>query len=550
MNEHHHIVSIGASAGGIEEIASFFDQKPLDGVSYVVIQHLSPDFRTRMAELLARHLHLVIREAENGMMVETDHVYLIPNDQYMTILKGRLYITGKASGQHPHLTIDKFFSSLAADQGEKAIGIILSGMGKDGTEGIVSISSAGGMTIARNPETTQFGSMPANAIATGAVDFVTEPELMPALIEDYVLQSRRALQDQNEKMSMQTVLELIRDNTAFDFSGYKQATLSRRTRKRAINQNFSSLADYLSFLKVTPQEMNALAGEFLISVTAFFRDQEAFDFLGTSVIAGMLKKIPAGEELKIWVPGCATGEEAYSIGMLISEQLMDNPKEITIKIFATDIDSAALKHAGKGIYTAVAIREISGERLERFFTRQGNDYKITPELRRMVIFAQHDLVRNPPYCNIDLISCRNLLIYLSPSLQKKVLAMLLFGLKVEGHILLGSSENPSPIVKTLHVVNKKWKIYKKLSASRIVNFETFSLPEFGDTKRLDSQKIWEGPKTVNGTLTEAINIALANEAGGLIVCIDASNQVIRSYGDTSGFLFQKNFNSNLTELLP
>ncbi|WP_342084887.1 chemotaxis protein CheB [Dyadobacter sp. OTU695] len=550
MNEHHHIVSIGASAGGIEEITSFFDQKPLDGISYVVIQHLSPDFRTRMAELLARHMHLVIREAENGMLVETDHVYIIPNDKYMTILKGRLYITGKGAGHHPHLTINKFFNSLAADQGEKAIGIILSGMGKDGAQGILSIRNAGGFTIARNPETTEFGSMPANAIATGAINFVTEPDLMPALIQDYVLQNRKVLSDQNDKVSMQIILDLIRDNTAFDFSGYKPATLTRRTRKRAVNQNFSSLADYLSFLKGTPEEISALAKEFLISVTAFFRDEEAFAFLGTSIIPAMLEKIGAGEELKIWVPGCATGEEAYSIAMLVWEQVAGNPKNITVKIFATDIDNIALKHAGKGLYSSEAIREIPRERLEKFFTRQGADYKIRPELRKMVIFAQHDLVKNPPYCNIDLISCRNLLIYMSPTLQKKVFAMLLFGLKVDGHIMLGSSENPLPIVKNLHLVNKKWKIYKKLAASRIVNFDTFSLPEFGDPKRSDSKKTWERPKIANGSLAEAINLALANESGRLIVCIDSDNQVIKSYGDTSAFLFQKNFNSNLADLLP
>ncbi len=551
MNAHHHIVSIGASAGGIEEIASFFDQKPLAGVSYIIIQHLSPDFRTRMAELLARHLSLVIREAENGMLVEADHVYIIPNNKYMTLQKGRLYVTDKEHEHHPHLTINRFFSSLAADQGEKAIGVILSGMGNDGTDGIRSIHNAGGMVVARNPETTQFGSMPASSIATGLVDFVTEPELMPGIIEDYVVQSRVTLLDQNEKMTMLMILDLIRDNTAFDFSGYKHATLSRRTRKRAVNQNFSSLADYLSFLKGTPEEMSALAKEFLISVTAFFRDEEAFDFLDTSVIPGLIEKLDDGEELKVWVAGCATGEEAYSIAMLLAEQLEGKEKNITVKIFATDIDSAALLHAGKGVYSAETIRQVPDDRVERFFTRQGDHYKIKPEIRKMVIFAQHDLVRNPPYCNMHLISCRNLLIYLAPALQKKVFAMLLFGLKVDGHILLGSSENPLPSVKNLHSVNKKWKIYQKLSDIRVVNFETFSLPEFADTKRAGTKKMWDGYlKTSKGLLPEAINVALASEVEGLVVCIDADNQVIKSYGETAGFLFQKNFNSNLTELLP
>jgi len=274
MNAHHHIVSIGASAGGMEEIASFFDQKPLAGVSYVIIQHWSPDFRTRMAELLARHLELVIREAENGILVEADHVYIIPYDKYMTLQKGRLLVTDKGREQRPHGTIDRFFNSLAADQGEKAIGVILSGTGNDGTDGIRSIHQAGGMVIARDPETTEFGGMPASAIATGLVDFVAEPELMPVIIEKYVLQSRTALLDQNEEMTMQMILDLIRDNTTFDFSGYQHATLSRRTRKRAINQNFSSLADYLSFLKGTPEEMSALAREFLTGVTPNYPNQQ------------------------------------------------------------------------------------------------------------------------------------------------------------------------------------------------------------------------------------------------------------------------------------
>lgn len=264
MNAHHHIVSIGASESSVDEIASFFGQKPLAGVAYVIIRPFSPDLRTRLAEQVASQQQLVIREAENGMLIETDHIYIIPNKKYMTIRKGRLYITGKGRGHHSQLTINRFFASLAADQGEKAIGVILSGMGEDGADGIVSIHNAGGMTIARNPETTEFDSMPASAIATGAIDFVTEPELMPGIIEDYVVLSRKTLLDQNENLTMRIILDLIHDNTAFDFSGYKPDVLSRRTRKRAVKQNFSSLADYLSFFRVTPEEMTALAREFLV----------------------------------------------------------------------------------------------------------------------------------------------------------------------------------------------------------------------------------------------------------------------------------------------
>lgn len=261
MNAHHHIVSIGASESSIDEIAAFFDQKPLAGVAYVIIQHLSPDFRTRLAEILARHLHLAIREAQNGVLVETDHVYIIPDDSYMTIRKGRLYITEKGHDLGLHQSIDRFFTSLATDQGEKAIGVILFEIGEDGLNGIRAIRKAGGIVIARKLETAP------PALATGWVDFVAEPCLMPQIIEDYVVQSRETLLDQNEQVTMEMILDVIRENTAFDFSGYRFDMLSHKTRKRALDQNFFSLADYLSFLKVTSTEMNALSREFLAGGT-------------------------------------------------------------------------------------------------------------------------------------------------------------------------------------------------------------------------------------------------------------------------------------------
>ena len=548
----HHIIAIGASAGGMEEINSFFDHTPLDGVSYVIVQHLSADFKSRMVELLAKHSKLVIKEAKNGMVIKTNEVYLIPNDQFMTVRSGRLALADKGKYPGPHLTIDVFFNSLADDCGAKAIGIVLSGLGRDGTEGIKAIKKAGGMVIARNPETSAFGSMPSNAIATGVVDFILEPESMPGAIEEYVRHEEELLaENQEDEKVLTEIVGLIKEKSPLDFSDYKQTTILRRTKRRAGYLNMASLEQYLEFLKTSAEEVDALGKDFLISVTSFFRDAAAFDFIQTDILPGLLEKLKPGEELKMWVAGCATGEEVYSLAILIAEQLTGNFAGTVVKLFATDIDSPALVHAGKGVYPQSIAKDISAERLEKYFIKESDTYKIIPVIRKMVIFAQHDLVKNPPYCNMDLISCRNLLIYMTPVLQKKILTMLLFGLKVGGYLFLGSSENPMSISKDLEAAHKKWKIYKNLKTKRGVSFDAFSLPELLDIKRTPAHALRE--ETVyhkNSELSESLQAILAKEMDYLAVCIDENNQVVKSYGDTHKYLLQQSFNSNLAELLP
>lgn len=548
----HHIIAIGASAGGMEEINSFFDSTPLDGVSYIIIQHLSPDFKSRMVELLAKHSKLKVEQAENGMPVKSNQVYLIPSDKFMTIQGNKLYLTDKEKIKGPHMTINTFFSSLAADYGKKAIGIVLSGLGADGTEGIKAIKKAGGIVMARNPETSEFGSMPSNAIGTGLVDFVLEPDQMPEAIEDFVKnEGKFTIDHEDDEKNLAAIVDLIKERSPLDFTDYKQATILRRTKRRASYGNFTTLENYLNFLKVSPEEVETLAKEFLISVTSFFRDKEAFDFIQKNVLPDILEKLAPGEELKMWIAGCATGEEVYSIAILIAEQLVGKYEETIIKIFATDIDSAALIHAGKGIYNSGIIKHISAERLEKFFTNDGENYRVNPIIRKMVIFAQHDLVKNPPYCNMHLISCRNLLIYMAPVLQKKIFSMLLFGLKRDGYLFLGSSENPMPIIKNLEVVNKKWKIYKNLETKRGASFDAFSLPNMVDTKQTPSRLSREDTtKSIGNTFIEAMSASLAAEQDYLALCIDENNHVVKSYGDTTKYLLQKHFNSNLTELLP
>ncbi len=548
----HHIIAIGASAGGMEEINAFFDHTPLDGVSYIIVQHLSSDFKSRMVELLAKHSKLKVEQAQNGMTVQCNQVYLIPSDKFMTIRRNKLYLTAKEKIKGPHLTINTFFNSLAEDSGKKAIGIILSGLGADGTEGVKAIKKAGGMVMARDPDTSEFGSMPSHAIATGVVDFVMEPTAMPDAIEDYVKNEGNFTVDEaDDEKNLTAIIDLIKERSPLDFTDYKLPTILRRTKRRASFGNFTTLGNYLDFLKVTPKEVEALTKEFLISVTSFFRDKEAFDFLKSNVIPGILESLSPDEEFKVWVAGCATGEEAYSIAILIAEQLTGRLADIVVKIFATDIDSAALVHAGKAVYNKSISKNVPADLLEKYFLKEGDNYRVKPAIRKMLIFAQHDLVKNPPYCNMHLISCRNLLIYMAPVLQKKVFAMLLFGLKKGGYLFLGSSENPMPIIKNLEVSHKKWKIYKNLETKRAVSFDAFAMPEFLDTKRKPSRfSQEEASKNTNHSLAEAMHESLAKKLDYFAVCVDENNQVVKSYGDTTKYLLHKHFSSNLSELLP
>jgi two-component system CheB/CheR fusion protein len=547
-----YIIAIGASAGGMEEINSFFDHTPLDGVCYVIIQHLSSDFKSRMVELLARHSQLTVKEAENGAAVKANEVYLIPSDKYMEIRDNRLYLTDKVKTNTHHLTIDRFFISLAANSGNKAIAIVLSGLGSDSTEGIKAIKKADGMVIARNPETSDFGSMPSHAIATGLVDFVLEPEFMPGAIEDYIKYGGEFLPDsKDDEKNLASIVNLIKEKSPLDFSDYKQTTILRRTKRRAASHNFNSLENYFEFLKTKPEEIDALAKDYLISVTSFFRDKGAFDFIQKKILPGIIEKIVPGEELKMWVAGCATGEEVYSLAILVRELLTGKYADIVVKIFATDIDSAALALAGKGLYNHSVVKNMAPERIEAHFLKEGSNYRIKPVIRKMVIFAQHDLVKNPPYCNMHFISCRNLLIYMTPVLQKKIFTMLLFGLKKDGYLFLGSSENPMPIIKNLEIVDKKWKIYKNLETKRVTGFDAFSLPDYTDVKRRSTAFPQEDTvKKPNSLMSDAVTENIVKELGQLVLCIDEDNCVVQSYGDTSKYLLQKNFNSNIEELLP
>jgi two-component system CheB/CheR fusion protein len=555
ISDKQYIIAIGASAGGLEAISAFFDYTPLDAVSYIIIQHLSSDFKSQMAKILAPHSKLKVIEAVENVPIKPNTVYLIPSSKFMAVENGMLLLSDKKDQPRPYLTVDYFFISLAKERGNKAIGIILSGTGSDGSKGIEAIKKAGGIALVQDPNTAGYNGMPLAAIATDCADMILSPEAMPQVIEDYVKDGTLELltDDKQEHISeaeLAKIFDLIKGNLPIDFSEYKRPTIIRRIKRRMVEHNFSKVNKYYNFLQGNGDEVKLLANDFLISVTSFFRDSEAFKIIQETVIPDIIEKNET-DVLKIWVAGCATGEEAYTMAILVQEYLIHHPKSIEVKIFATDINKAALDTASKGIYADHIEKSVSDERLKQFFTKEGNSYKVKHEIRKMLIFAQHDLVKNPPYCNIDLISCRNLLIYLNTALQKKVFTLMHFGLKQGGYLFLGPSENAAIIKDDFDTINVKWNILKSNKIGRTVKFDNFSshLIEGIKTTRLEVSNNILSPVS-RSALTDKISADVLVALGFVGVCTDENLTVIQSFGDTSLYLKNINFNHNLTDLLP
>jgi two-component system CheB/CheR fusion protein len=550
-----YIIAIGASAGGLEAIDTFFDYTPLDGVSYILIQHLSPNFKSQMAQVLSRHSKLQIVEVTDQIKIETNRVYLIPSSNFMVVKDGKLILSDKKDKKPPHMTIDYFFTSLAEERGDKAIGVILSGTGNDGSKGIEAIKRVGGIVFAQDPDTANFSGMPLAAIATGCTDMVLSPQAMPQVIEGYVKDGiLEVLTDQKSdeisESELKNIITLIKGNLPLDFTDYKRPTILRRVKRRMIQYNFSNVTQYYNFLKGNTKEIETLANDFLIGVTSFFRDAEAFKIIENKVIPDIIDR-NTGDRLKIWVSGCATGEEAYSLAILVKEYLTKSKKLIEVKIFATDINKTALDTASKGIYPQTIEKNVSEERLSNFFTVQDAGFKIKPEIRKMLIFAQHDLVKNPPYCNIDLISCRNLLIYMNLTLQKKVFAMMHFGLKKDGYLFLGPSENAAILKADFDEISNKWNILQSNKSGRLIRFDAFSSPviEGIKTTAMKMSKKTVAPMS-KLAMDDEVNVAILEEAGFNGICTDENLMVVRSFGNPSAYLKNEIFNLNLNALLP
>lgn len=461
------VVSLGASAGGLEALEKFFDTVPADsGLAFVVVQHLSPDFKSLMNELLARHTKLKIHRVEDGMEVEPNAIYLIPPKKEMIVADGKLLLTDKDPSQGLSLPIDTFMRSQAQEYGEQAIGVVLSGTGSDGTRGIRAIHEAGGFVIAQDESSANFDGMPRSAIETGIVDAV----LPPHQIAEEILRHLRGDTDSvvtledGKLISEAGISELfiaLREAYGIDFSYYKPTTVTRRVERRLQLTGCLDLSDYVRSVLSDKDELNALYRDLLIGVTKFFRDADAFRNLEVEVIPQLLSRVPADEELRVWIAGCATGEEAYSVAILLNEALSGRSRPLNVKVFATDVHHTSIEIASSGIYSEDALSEVSSERLQRYFRKSGSGYQVTPELRKMIVFAPHNVVKDAPFTKLDLICCRNLLIYLQPDAQAKALSLFHFGLRAGGFLFLGPSESTADLDEEFEAVDRHWKVFRK-----------------------------------------------------------------------------------------
>ena len=472
------IVGIGASAGGLGAFEAFFSGMPAEvepGMAFVLVQHLAPDHKSILTELIQRYTRMQVFEVVDGVVVQPNCAYIIPPGHDMAFLNGTLQLMEPAAPRGQRLPIDFFFRSLAQDQHEQAIGIVLSGTGSDGTLGVRAIKGEGGMIMAQSPESTEFDGMPRNALATGLVDYELPPGEMAAQLMAYAAHAyghpaSRAALPQTPKLenALKKVFILLRSQTGHDFSQYKPSTLQRRIERRMAVHLIHSMEGYVKFLQRTPPEVEALFRDLLIGVTNFFRDTEAFQALEELGIPKLFLDKPAGSVIRVWCPGCSTGEEAYSIAILLQERIEAIKQGYTLQVFATDIDSRALATARAGLYPASIAVDLSRERLARFFVAEpdGLTYRIHKGIRDTVVFSEHNVIKDPPFSKLDLVSCRNLMIYLDGDLQKKLIPLFHYALNPGGVLFLGTSETVGDQANLFVVLDRKAKLFQRLEDFR------------------------------------------------------------------------------------
>lgn len=462
------IVGIGASAGGLQALQAFFQAMPgpLDA-AFVVVQHLSPDFKSFMVELLAKHTRMRVQRAEHGAPVQSGNVYLIPPKTTLTIAGGCLQLQKTDPHRGLHLPIDEFFVSLAEDQQHRAIAIVLSGTGSDGTAGIRAVKDVGGVVLVQSEDSAQFDGMPRSAISTGLADYVLPPDKLAAQLAAYVahpaLEKSKAIagrQVRGNEALMGETLGLLRNHCGVDFTHYKAATMDRRIERRMNVCQIPTMSDYVRHLSQSPREVALLFNELLINVTSFFRDRPAWDTLAKNVVPALLKRLPPGEPFRAWVAGCSTGEEAYSLAIVVAEQMDKLKLHRPVKIFATDIAKEALATGARGIYPTAAMAGVSAGRRQQFFIKENSGYKVRARLREMVVFANHNVLADPPFTRLSLISCRNLLIYLQPTMQQRLLSLFSFALVEAGILFLGSSESVGDATDRFHALATRANLYR------------------------------------------------------------------------------------------
>ncbi len=530
------VVGIGASAGGLEAFTELFDRMPPDsGMAFVVVQHLPPTGESLLANILAKHTAMPVMEVEDGTEVQPNHVYVIRPGNTLTIEKGRLRLGRSVEERGHRRPVDDFFRSLAAEQKEKAIIVILSGMGSNGAAGAQAIKAAGGICIAQDPASAAYDSMPRSLIDAGYADQVLAvrhiPDMLIKLAEHpYVESTPQQLADiqsrlQHDRPHFNEILAILRTQTQRDFRGYKRPTLLRRIERRMGLAHVTRLSEYSAFLRRTAEEVVALANDLTINVTGFFRDDEAWDALRLQVIRPLFASRTHRDAVRAWVAGCSSGEEAYTLAIVLAEEAAEARKDLDIKVFATDTAERALQHARAGIYPAGIEGDIDQERIDRFFEKDVHSLKIRREIREMVVFAPQNLLTDPPFSRLDLVTCRNLLIYLEPETQRRVIALAHFALREGGTLFLGNSETPGAD-DLFTPVNKKWRIYRRVGAGRARLAVDLPLGVSPAAPRHESRP----------SLGLTIQRALTERYGPPSIVIDRQYRVVYFHGDTNPYI--------------
>lgn len=529
------IVGIGASAGGLEAFAQFITELPNDtGMAFVLIQHLSPDHVSNLADILSRKTAMPVKEAQHLDTVQPNHIYVIPPGMDMTIAQKQLHLMPRSLAQRLHRPIDQFFTSLAEDQKSRAIGVVLSGAATDGTSGLEAIKLAGGITFAQD-DTAETRSMPHSAISSGYVDFV----LAPAQIADELVRISKhpyaasELQSSGSSMDLAPFVQLLHHATGMDFTHYKPNTLYRRISRRMVLNKIEGIKEYLQFLQENQVEVEALYQDILINVTNFFRNPEAFETLKTKIFPKLLKDRTSNDPLRVWTLGCSTGEEAYSLAIAFTEYVKETGQHLQLQLFATDLNNSCIQKARTGIYPKTIREDVSQERLERFFVEVDGGYRVTKSIRDICIFSKHNVVTDPSFSRMDLISCRNLLIYLEQALQQHVMSVLHYALKPDGVLWLGSSETIGSYRNFFEVEDAKNKFYSKKPGATPAAQSRLAQSKI---HRSDNSFTPTRPSEGNMDLQKQADRTLLNKYAPPSVLITPTMEILQFRGDTSPYL--------------
>ncbi len=533
------IVGIGASAGGLEALEQFFRSAPADsGMAFVLVQHLDPSHASLLTEILQRTTKMSVVEALDQCLVTPNHVYVIPPNRDMAIFHGKLQLSVPHEPRGQRLPIDAFLRSLAEDQNENAIGIILSGTGTDGTLGCRAILGAGGVTLAQEPSTAKYDGMPNSVIQAGYATQVLAVELMPEVLlatQHSVSIPTTSPPATNPANGLNRILMQLRSSTGNDFSHYKKSTIGRRIERRMSQHSIVDTDIYARYLKANPAEVQTLFKELLINVTSFFRDAEAFAVLEKEILPQLCKDKPDDYLFRVWVAGCATGEEAYSIAILLRELMTETQQEFKVQIYSTDLAEHAIATARAGIYPPNIAQDVSPERLRRFFVKEDAGYRIKKDIREMVVFATQNVIKDPPFTKLDLLSCRNLMIYLEAELQNRLIPAFHYALKPGGVLFLSPSESIGNHTDLFSSLNRKWKFYRathSLASSRTVMAHVTSWT--ADTSGKAPEEIMSKPKETN--FAELTRRALVQCFAPASVVTDLKGDTLYVHGDTGKYL--------------